>query len=265
MITIKEGTMKKIKDWSEENIYILADFDRTLTVGSSESSWGILSKSHLVPKKYKEERQELYNYYRSIELDEDLDYETKNKLMCEWWMKHINLFVKYQLTEEVVDKAIIDPKIMTFRDGAKDFLMHMHKKKVPVIIISAGIGNFIEQFLIKNNCYFDNVYVISNFIKFESGIAVGISDDIIHSLNKNEVSFPKRIKDQITKRSNVILLGDMIGDIRMVIENKRSNALKIGFLEDMVEENKETYENNFDIVCTDNTSFTELLKLISFI
>lgn len=265
MITIKEGTMKKIKDWSEETIYVLADFDRTLTVGSSESSWSILSRSNLILEEYKKDRQALFDYYRPIELDEQLNYEIKNKLIKQWWMKHINLFVKYQLTEEVVDKAIIDPKIMTFRDGAKDFLMHMHKKKVPVIIISAGIGNFIEKFLIKNDCYFDNIYIISNFIKFENNIAVGVADDIIHSLNKNEVSFSADIKELIAERSNVILLGDMISDTWMVSEEKRAKALKIGFLEDMVEENKEAYKHNFDIVCTDNTSFTELLKLISFI
>jgi len=57
MITIKEGTLERIKDWTDETIYILTDFDRTITIGNSESSWSILSKSSEVPKEYVEERQ----------------------------------------------------------------------------------------------------------------------------------------------------------------------------------------------------------------
>lgn len=40
--------------------YILTDFDRTLTLGSSMTSWSVLSKSTDVPKEYTEERNALY-------------------------------------------------------------------------------------------------------------------------------------------------------------------------------------------------------------
>ena len=53
-----------IKDLS--NIYVVADFDRTITNGSSQTSWSILSDSPYVPKTYVEEMQTLYNHYRPI-------------------------------------------------------------------------------------------------------------------------------------------------------------------------------------------------------
>lgn len=265
MIIIKDGTIERIKDWNDDSIHILTDFDRTITMGSSDSSWSILSKSDLVPREYVKERQELYEYYRPIEIDETLDYETKNKLMSEWWNKHINLFIKYKLSENVVNDAAKNLRVMAFRDGAKEFLESMNNRNIPVIIISAGIGNFVEQFLIKNDCNFSNIYIVSNFIKFENGIATGISDNVIHSLNKNEVSIPNNIKSLIFNRPNVILLGDNISDIRMASEEKRPNALKIGFLEEKINENKIVFENEFDIVCTENSSYTELSKFLKLI
>lgn len=262
MITYNKEKVNIANNWEDNTIRILTDFDRTITVGNSESSWSILSKSDLVSKEYITERQELYNYYRPFEIDEKLDYETKNKLMIEWWHKHIGLFIKYNLSESVINDAARNLRVMSFRDGAKELLESMHNRNIPVIIISAGIGNFIEQFLIKNNCNFDNIYIIANFIKFKNGIAVGVCENVIHSLNKNEVSLPDDIKDIIKNRPNIILLGDSISDIKMAKEEDREKALKIGFLEENVEESKPYFEKSFDVVCTDNTTYTELFNKV---
>ena len=60
------------------------------------------------------------SHYRPIEIDETLDYDTKNRLMKEWWEKHINLFVKYKISEEIINKAAKDLRVMSFREGAKE-------------------------------------------------------------------------------------------------------------------------------------------------
>lgn len=265
MIYIKDGTEERIENWKDGDIYVLADFDRTLTIGSSKTSWSILAESDMVPKEYVVERQEFYDYYRPYEIDETLDYKTKCDFMKEWWIKHINLFVKYQISEEVVNKAARDLRVMTFRSGAEDFLRSMHERNIPVIIISAGIGNFIEQFLIKNNVYFDNIYIVSNMLQFENGIAVGVRDNIVHSFNKNEVALPEEVKTRIGDRSNIILLGDVTSDVLMASEENRTDALKIGFLEEKVEENMQSYKDAYDVVCTDNTGFDDISKKLKLI
>ena len=71
--------------------------------------------------------------------------------MTEWWKKHIGLFIKYKLSEEVINDAAVNLRVMSFSKGAKELLKNLKDRNIPVIIISAGIGNFIEQFLIKNN------------------------------------------------------------------------------------------------------------------
>lgn len=262
MITYNEMTIKKWQNWHDDSIYVVTDFDRTLTIGESESSWGILSTGDFVSPEYIEDRNRLYKKYRPIEIDETMDWEKKNKYMIEWWNKHISLFIKYKLKEEVIKNAIKDVKIMRFRDGAIEMLKSFYKRNIPVIIISAGIGNFIELFLKLHGCYYDNIFIVANFIKFEDGIAVGIEDMIIHSLNKNEVSLPQNILDKVTKRKNIILMGDNSSDINMISEEKRKEALKIGFLEENVLENKSLYEKIYDVVCMDKTNFKELNKVI---
>lgn len=260
MINYDKKVLDKIKDWNKDNVYVLTDFDRTLTAGDSESSWGVLATSGSMLQEYNEERTKLYQKYRPIEIDETIDFETKNKLMIEWWEQHINLLIKYKLTEDVIKKATTSIDVMKFRDGAIDLLGNLYKNDIPVIIMSAGIGNFIEQFLLENNCYFSNIYIISNFIKFENGYAVGICEDIIHSLNKREDLLPDKIKEKIKDRKNVILLGDQLADITMISEENRNNALKIGFCEENVKDNLKYFERDFDVVCTDKVSFRELDK-----
>jgi 5'-nucleotidase len=170
------------------------------------------------------------------------------------------LFIKYQISEEVISTAAKDLNIMKFRAGGRAFLENMKNRNIPVIIISAGIGNFIEQFFEVNDCKFENIFIVSNFVKFENGIAVGISDNVIHSLNKNEVALTNEIKEKLGDRKNIILMGDCLGDVKMAREEVRTEALKIGFVEENIEESKPYFKTEFDVVCTNNTGFDELSK-----
>lgn len=257
MITIRNNTLERISTWTKDSIYVLADFDRTITSGNSTTSWGILEKSNYMPKEYSIERQKLYNYYGPLEIDETIAPNEKKIYMHEWWSKHLNLLVKHQVSEKLINESS-KHNIMTLRPGAKTLLENLYKNNIPVIIISAGIGNFIETFLKNNNCYYDNIHIISNFIKFDNGIAVGIKSTLIHTQNKNEVTLSPIVKEYISNRSNIILFGDNTGDARMTTDK---NTLRIGFLEEKINENKPFYEEAFDIVCI-NSDYNELLEIL---
>ena len=259
MFINKNKKILPIKNWN--NYYVVADFDRTITNGNSQTSWSILANSNLVPKEYVEERTKLYAKYRPIELDNSLEYAEKSKLIREWFKKHIELFVKYKISEDIFIKASKDLKIMEFRKGAKEFIKFLHFNKVPLIIISAGVGNFIELFLKHNNCMYDNIYISSNKIIFKDGVANGVDSNIIHSLNKNEVSLPKEVLAKLQKRSNVLLLGDQVTDLKMVDKTLHENVLTVGFetLELPVDELK----RNFDIVCEKGDDYNELINILN--
>lgn len=259
---LSDDVKKKIPIDDLSNYYVVADFDRTITNGNSKTSWSILANSDLVPQCYALERQDLYDKYRPIELDSQIDLNDKSRLMSEWFYKHIQLFVKYQISEKVFLKAGRDLRVMEFREGAKEFLEFLYKKKVPVIIISAGIGNFIECFLKANDAYFDNIYISSNKIKFKDGVAVGVCSNIVHSFNKNEVFLPEEIKKSIGNRDKVILLGDQISDLRMVDDNLHKDVLKIGFYSTRSEVMITEFQEKFDIVCLDSDNYNNLLDIL---
>lgn len=252
----------KIKDklpiYDLNDIYIVADFDKTITNENSTTSWSILSNSDLVPNSYVLEREALYKYYRPIEISNTLDYQYKLRMVKEWFQKHINLFVKYQISEDIFNQASKNKNMMEFRLYAKEFIDFLHDNNIPLIIISAGIGNFIEKFLEYYNCNYDNIYIISNKIIFKDGKAIGVKDDIIHSLNKNEVSLPNNISEKIKNRNNVLLLGDQISDLNMVDRTKHNSVISIGFLTPDYE--KDVMVSNFDIVCEENDNYNTILN-----
>lgn len=262
-----------IKDFVKEllpiqdfnNLYVVADFDRTITSGSSLTSWSVLADTDLVPEEYSVERHRLYDIYRPIEVDNSLPFDYRMKMMSKWFRAHIELFVKYKMTEEVFEKAATNLRVMEFRTGAQEFLTFLWKNKIPLIIISAGIGNFIEAFLKKYNCYFDNIYVSSNKILFENGIAIGVGKNIIHSFNKNEVSLPPEIANKLKGRNQVLLLGDQTSDLNMVDKNSHDSVITIGFEPDDPNDpcnSLEDFQAGFDIVCEPHENYNDLKKIL---
>ncbi len=255
--------VKKLTPINWSDFYVVADFDRTITKGSSKTSWSILASSDMVPAKYKEERDAYYKIYRPIEIDETMEPVKRNALVKEWFIKHIELFVKYQIKEELFENAAKNLRIMEFRDYGKNFIDFLHEKDIPLVIISAGIGNFIEYFFKNNACDYDNIYISSNKIIFKDGVASGVDTNIIHSLNKNEVSLPDEVKDKLRTRKNVLLLGDQKSDLNMVDETLHDTVIKVCFLNEETSSLKEEYSKYFDIIIEENEDYKTLMDILS--
>ena len=151
---------------NKENVYVVIDFDKTITAATSDDSWD--ASSHMLGYDCKNKMNKLYQFYAPIELDYNLSFQEKEKYMIEWYKKCMNLYYKYGLTREKLKQSIEKSKLI-FRKGAKEFIRKAYEENIPIIILSAGIGNVIEQFLKDNNCYFNNMYIISNFIEFNEG------------------------------------------------------------------------------------------------
>lgn len=220
---INEKIKEKLPIKDINNYYVVTDFDRTITNDTSNTSWSILASSDLV---------------------------------------HIELFIKYRISEEIFAQVGSDLRIMEFRKGAKEFLQFLNKNNIPLIIISAGIGNFIESFLKKHDCLFDNIYISSNKIIFTDNVATGVDKNIIHSLNKNEVLLPFLIQKQIQNKSDVILLGDQISDLKMIDKNNNKQIIKVWFYSSRTETSIIEFQNAFDIVCLENDNYNTLSKVL---
>jgi 5'-nucleotidase len=116
--------------------------------------------------------------------------------------------------------------------------------------MSAAPGDMLIEYLKENGLLFPNVYVISNLYEFDkNGKAIKIQEPIIHTFNKTEVSLKEYpVYKEIKPRTNVILLGDSVRDIGMIEGFPYKTLLKIGFLNENVEQDLADFKKNFDII-----------------
>ena len=257
---IKEERLKNIK-LTKENMCVLLDFDKTLTSYESLDSWAVAGMA--ADEGCEAEVNKLYDKYRPIEMDYNISYEEKYKAMEEWYNSCMNLYYKYHLNKYKLQKAVKDSGLI-FREGAKEFLEYTYENSIPVIILSAGIGSVIKEFLKEEKCYFENIFLISNtFLYDEDGNAFKLENYLIHTMNKTvEEHLKGKRKEEFEKRSYKLLFGDTIEDINMTPKKDLEKTIKVGFLDEALE-NLSAYQENFDIVLTkEDATFDKVRKII---
>lgn len=260
---INTNQLEKLKI-NKDNVYLVIDFDKTITTEKSEDSWSVSGR--LLGEEFAKEINMLYKKYRPIEIDYKISLQEKEKAMVEWYGKCMSLYEKYQLTQEKLKQSVQESNLI-YREGAKEFLQKSNKENIPIIILSAGIGNVIEQFLRETNCYSDNICLISNVMKFDESGKVKKFDHskMIHTLNKTmkgklSENFIARIKDKTYK----ILIGDLKEDEKMIEPEEWDTTLKIGILDEETGERLKVYQETFDIVLTKEDATFDILKDIVF-
>lgn len=259
---IKKEKLDKIK-LNKNNMYVVIDFDKTITSTDSTDSWDAAGKK--LSEEFHGKLNNLYEKYRPIEINYKITFEEKNNAMEIWYNECMNMYYQYKLTKQKLIDGVKNSNLI-LRKGAKEFLKEMYENKVPVIILSAGIGNTIKIFLEENNCLYDNIYIISNFIKFdEKGNMKEFNNNIIHSLNKNlKNKLLNKFQETIGKREYSLLIGDSIDDKKMVSEEQIENTITVGVLNENIQNNLAEYRKNFDIVLTNEDANFQTIKEIVF-
>jgi len=257
-----EKLKKSISEAGPEKLHVLADFDRTLTTAfvdgkSVPSIMSILRDGNYLTPDYAEKAHALYTKYHPIEIDPKISLEEKKKAMLEWWTTHFDLLIKSGLNKKDLEKVIESGKIR-FRGGALDFIEFLYAHNIPLVIMSSsGLGgDVIAMYLAKEGKLYDNIHIVSNSYEWdENGNAIGIKKPIIHVMNKDETAIQNYpVFDVIKNRKNVILLGDSLGDIGMITGFDYDNLIKIGFLNENVEENLKEHKRNYDIIILNDYS-----------
>lgn len=252
---LKEKVKSMAKD-GKESLHIITDFDRTLTKAFVNGKYvpsliSVLRDGNYLTADYSGKAHALRDKYYPIEINPNISLKEKKKAMSEWWATHFEMLIKSRLNKRDLEKVVKSGKVQ-FRKGALEFLDFLHANDIPTIILSSsGLGkDSISMYLENVGRLYDNIYIISNSFKWDkSGRVVSIKEPIIHSMNKDETSikdfpFYKKIKD----RKNVLLLGDSLGDVGMVAGFDYDNIIKIGFLNENVEENLEKYKSAYDVI-----------------
>lgn len=262
-------------------LQVVADFDATLTKYWVEgqrghSSHGLLQQGNL---EYDLKREELYDYYHPLEIDPAIPLDEKAKLMEEWWGKTHALLIEGGLNYDAIRSSVAKSRI-TFREGVIELFELLERNNVPVLIFSAGLADIIEEVLRqKLHRSFNNVRIVSNRMVFDgNGNLVSFKGKTIHVLNKNEhaIDMAGPIHDQlgdadgliddtssVKLRTNVLLLGDHIGDLGMSDGLNYNTRISVGFLNDNIETSSDSYRNAFDVVYMNDASMRGVVKLTS--
>ena len=262
MIEINKQANSKLDDISLDNFYVIADFDKTITTKKSNTTFSLFSKSGFYPKEYLKERNLNYNYYRPIELDITLSDKEKYKVVKEWQEASYKLMLKYRVKESDIPKILDQEDSLILRNGAIDFINYLNENNIPLIISSAGIGNFIIELLKKYECYTDNIFVYSNILKFKDDEIIDSIDEIIHSMNKNDIIVSGEFLEKTNNKKYVVIIGDQLSDLNMANNLPKKDILSFGFLESNVNESEKLFHDNFDVVLTENESFDGIKKLL---
>nr|XP_044991473.1 cytosolic 5'-nucleotidase 3A isoform X1 [Jaculus jaculus] len=244
-------------------LQIITDFDMTLSRFSYNGKrcptcHNIIDNCKLVTDECRKKLLQLKEQYYAIEVDPDLTVEEKYPYMVEWYTKSHGLLIEQAIPKAKLREIVEESDVMlnwlvppSYREGYEDFFDKLQQHSIPVFIFSAGIGDVLEEVIRQAGVYHSNVKVVSNFMDFdENGVLKGFKGELIHVFNKHDGALKNTdYFSQLKDNSNIILLGDSQGDLQMAdgVANVE-HILKIGYLNDRVDELLEKYMDSYDIV-----------------
>lgn len=279
-----ENKVKRFRKIGRQNVAFISDFDFTMSkfhvLGAQRgaSCYKIMEDCNIINDDYQEQAQGLQRYYYPLEVDPDLDEVTRLHHMEDWVEKANALLVKYGLTKDIIRKAVksaIDEQRFELRSNMLEFFKLLKEHDIPLLIFSAGISDILlevlRNYLPLDEYYNTHVHVISNNCIFNEQSPYTLqtfTKPVIHVFNKRASTFlhssPFFVDPKIASRRHIILLGDSKGDVDMTegLDLPREQIIRIGFLNDRVEERLSLYQSIFDIVILGDPGFEIPCKII---
>lgn len=119
------------------------------------------------------------------------------------------------------------------RPGALKLLARLAALEVPVLIVSAGLSDVIEEFLRQHNALTENITVCSNRLNYgaDSAPQSVAPDPPITSFTKDTAyRASSTFFRQHSQRTTLIVIGDSCSDIDAATNVPHNHAISIGFL-----------------------------------
>ncbi|XP_071433352.1 7-methylguanosine phosphate-specific 5'-nucleotidase [Pithys albifrons albifrons] len=266
------GIIRTLREQGVAKLQVISDFDMTLSRFGCNgrrcpTSHNIFHSSHVVSEDAKKKLKDLLHYYYPIEIDPNRTLEEKRPLMVEWWTRAHELLVQQKIRKGDIAQLVRESEAM-LRDGFKEFFDQLHKNNIPLFIFSAGIGDVLEEIIRQADVFHSNVKVVSNYMDFnDDGVLMHFKEPLIHTFNKNNTVLQgTQYFQQLGSRTSIILLGDSMGDLTMADGiPKVENILKIGFLNDKVEERRGKYLEAYDIVLESDETLDVVNGILRYI
>lgn len=161
-------------------LQVVTDFDFTLTKQKREdgipviSSFGMFAKCKSVPATFSVESTKLFKKYRPIEICPKISIDEKRVHMIEWWrlstelLQYVTLVIgrvtangwprnwRFLCIRCICRGFALNPRDFeelaekysrSLRDGTKDMMKQTYDMDIPVLVFSAGLGEYWEVLL----------------------------------------------------------------------------------------------------------------------
>ncbi|ETO21739.1 hypothetical protein RFI_15463 [Reticulomyxa filosa] len=133
---------------------VISDFDHTLTHPESNMCHNMISE--LCPN------ENLQKVTKQLLVD----CRQANVHKGHFWEQFHTALLEHKFEKWMIDH-IMDKTILYLRDFVKEIFVYCGQQKIPILVISAGIENIIEQFLWNEGLLLEHVKLFSNRLVFE--------------------------------------------------------------------------------------------------
>ncbi len=255
--------LKQIQADGPDRLLVVSDWDRTLTRstgedGSDQSTFSVIANSRHLGPAFSRRYRELFDRYRSIERATDLPERAKSPHLRRWWSLQFELMLKHKFGTQTIQRIIRENR-PHLRDGARLFFDTLHDRRIPLVILSAGIREIIEARLAAVGISTANVFIIANTLVFNpAGDAVAYKTPLIHSLNKHTLNVAT--VPGFAGRHNLLLLGDTLDDIKMAAGINHTRLLSFAFPAD--DDHIEQYRSTYDVVLAPGASLEAVTAVL---
>jgi len=204
------------------DLIVITDFDATLTSGDSEQCHDMLGASPLMSQGFHDAFKPLLDWTTNAAIDG-----------VEWWDQAHGYMVKYGMPPRQLIPRMVREASMTPRPGALELLKKCEQLGVPVLIVSAGVSDVIEEFLRQHGALSENVTICSNRLNYEADSApksVSPAPPITSFTKAYAYKSASSFFQEHSDRRALIVLGDSVTDVD-ACENVPSDfVLSVGFV-----------------------------------
>ena len=193
------------------------------------------------------------NKYLPIHIDHTLSEDVRRASDFEWFTKSIGCFVEQNFRRDLISD-MLEKSNCRLRSGVVEFLRLAHQHDIPVLIVSGGITDVIRMLLERESCYYDNIKIIANTLKFDSNdVMTGADEPFMTASSKLDVVRENNYFKTVV-RDNALLLGDMLSDLKVGHCVQYKDMLSVGFCH-QPERDQEAYCDSFDVILLGNPGF----------
>jgi len=252
------GKWEKFAGCDPSQLLVITDFDATVTAGHSEQCHDLVAASQMLPKAFRDEFAPLLDWTTNADIDG-----------VDWWHKAHEIIIKHGVPTRPIIPRMVRQASMPARPGAFDLLTKLADMNVPVLIVSAGLSDVIEEYLRQHNMLTENVTVCSNRLNYGADSvpqSVSPSQPITSFTKASAYSMAGAFFRHHMQRRYIICLGDSVTDIDAAQEVPYDEILSVGFMNSRPATAMTKYADTFDAVVLGNDgSLAPLAELVNLI